>query len=539
MEENKLNVIIVEDEYRIGMLIRKLIDWERLNLNFTHLLNNGEKALEVILEEKPDIVITDIQMPIISGLELIKKAREANMDLEYVVISGYKDFEYAHTALEYGVNSYLLKPIKEDELNNVLERLSNNINKKRKSLEENNKIREKIKLSKKIIDSKILKEIIESDIPIEYDYIKDKYDLSFNFSKYRIVDIKLDYRDYKKADKKQDIITIEETLKIIDAGLSSEKINRITYVDDSLNIFCMINYDINISEEVKEYLNKTLIALEDYLLGFEQYEVSIGIGSEKDEFIELKESYREAVLAVQNRISIGTRTIIFYKSSSYNVFDKFDKDFEKHLSAYINSVKSYDVTQFRKISNEIFNKASTYFSSDFAYLYYYLSNKLIHLFFDNLKDLNESSKELRNYLLNIYLHCYLDIQLKKLIYYQLGNYLEEYKIGLETKYTKPVRDAKKYVEENFSKKITLDEVAAIVDLNPVYLSVVFKKETGHNFSDYILKFKMEKAKEMLKNENETIAAVAAKLGYKDSRYFSKLFLKTVGLKPTVFRRLYS
>ena len=109
----------------------------------------------------------------------------------------------------------------------------------------------------------------------------------------------------------------------------------------------------------------------------------------------------------------------------------------------------------------------------------------------------------------------------------------------EAESVKPIRQARKYMEDHYDEKIVLEDLAEIVGLNPVYFSVLFKKETGINVSAYLLNIRIEKAKEFLCNTNETIAAIGDRVGYKDSRYFSQIFTKQVGVKPALYRKLHS
>ena len=102
----------------------------------------------------------------------------------------------------------------------------------------------------------------------------------------------------------------------------------------------------------------------------------------------------------------------------------------------------------------------------------------------------------------------------------------------------PVRQAKQYVIENYSKQVSLEDVAEAIHLSPAYLSTIFKKETGINFSDFLISCRIEAAKELLKTTDLPIADVASQVGYTDSRYFSKTFTKVVGLKPSTYRKLY-
>lgn len=163
MQDNKWRVLIVDDEYRIAMLIKKLIKWDEIGLECINVVDNGETAYNIIQEENPDIVITDIRMPKINGLDLIKMTKEINNTAKFIVISGYKEFEYAHKALQYGVNDYLLKPINEVELNKVLAKLYNEITDECVKQKEGEQLKKTVTASEQIIKSNLLNNIIEKN----------------------------------------------------------------------------------------------------------------------------------------------------------------------------------------------------------------------------------------------------------------------------------------------------------------------------------------------------------------------------------------
>lgn len=118
-----LKVLIADDEPRVGQLVKHLIHWEELGLSFVDICRDGRTALERIEQEQPEIVITDIRMPVLTGLELVQQVTERFPQTRFVVISGYRYFEYAQKALKYGVEDYLLKPIDEEELNRTLKKI--------------------------------------------------------------------------------------------------------------------------------------------------------------------------------------------------------------------------------------------------------------------------------------------------------------------------------------------------------------------------------------------------------------------------------
>ena len=140
-----LKVLIADDERKVCQLIEKLIDWQALDMQVTATAENGIEALERIKEHHPDIVITDIRMPGYDGLDLIRLGQEINPRMEFIIISGYRHFEYAQTAIRYGVNAYILKPIKKDELTGTLKKLGSKLQKETLQLSYEEQIRQTLK----------------------------------------------------------------------------------------------------------------------------------------------------------------------------------------------------------------------------------------------------------------------------------------------------------------------------------------------------------------------------------------------------------
>ena len=537
MQDKKLKVLIADDEFRIGTLIKTLIKWDELNLELIDIVNNGDEALKVICDRTPDIVITDIQMPRINGLELIAAVSEKQMDIKFIIISGYKDFDYAHKAIQFGVKSYLLKPIDEIELNNTLQKVCSEFSQECRQKEKEEIYSKEITVSKSIIKTNILKNMIERKI-YSSEEIENEYNIIFNAPLFRIIDIKLDYWDFKNIDKKQDKITVERVMSIVEKIISSSISEDLLYAGDFLHIYCLLNYSAEKKENIKNLINNVLLEIEKYLLGFEMYKVTIGIGPEISDFSNVYKSVKYAGKAVNSRIKRGTGRLIYSSNLTYKEGLSISERLGDLKAEYINRIKSYSLEKFGKTLDHIFEKIMLEDRIDFSW-YYDAAEYLIDLFFEQIEDKNEDSIKVKEYLFDIVQHFDSISKMKEFLRKHLTEYLERTYKRLEMKSTKPVREAKNYIDSHFKEKITLESISDIVELNPVYFSVLFKKETGMNFSTYLVDIRTEKAKEMLKNSNETIKAVAENVGYKDVRYFSRLFTKTVGIKPAVFRKLYS
>ena len=169
--------------------------------------------------------------------------------------------------------------------------------------------------------------------------------------------------------------------------------------------------------------------------------------------------------------------------------------------------------------------------------YYGIAEKLADLFFSYLNQ--EEQAEGKNMLLYKCQNCYKFNQLIEILSDTMKDYLDVLQESEKNKSLRPIRQAKEYVEKHFRDKILLEDIAAIVDLNPVYFSTLFKKETNMNFSTYLINVRMEQAKKLLVSSNDTIAAIGDAVGYGDQKYFSQLFKKVVGVKPAIYRRLHS
>jgi len=538
MAEGKWKVMIVDDEFRIGQLIRKLIRWEALFLECVDVLDNGETAYEMILEKRPDIVITDIRMPKINGLELVRMTKEVREDIKFVIISGYKEFEYAHKALQYGVNDYLLKPINEEELNEVMDKITAELAENNAAVWQQAEMKKTVNVSKQIIRRDLLNHIIDKGQPESLAEMEQEYNVKLNAPLYRGIDIKLDYSNLEKTDKKQDRITIDKVLSIVEQHLQACVREELICEKPGLHIYCLFNYEADKVKDIKQHINDILSEIQEYLLGFEQYVVTIGVGTEKSEFASIGASMNEARKAVENRIKLGVGRLIYAEGlDDMEVIDA-EAYLKPHRDGFLAAMEVYSQESLDHIINKIFSPLQLREDIDFS-VYYTITGKLIALFFDNVEMQDKSGDDVKEFLLASINQCYTIVNLKNLLKQNLGEYLETSLKLRETELARPIRQAKKYIKQHYAEKITLEDLAALVDLNPVYFSVLFKKETEMNFSAYLVHVRMEYAKEMLRKGNETIAAVAERVGYKDARYFSQIFARTVGVKPALYRKLHT
>ena len=532
MSEVSRKVLIVDDEKRIGELIRSLIHWEELDLICVGLKTDGEMAWETIREEHPDIVITDIRMPVMSGLEMIRKTREEGIPVDFIVMSGYQEFEYAHTAMQYGVEAYLVKPVDEDELNRCLADIQRRARREIQLQEENRTLREKVQKSEWLLKQNFLRNIIDQ----KETAVEGTVDLKGEI--YRGVDIKLDRIDPRNSNSSQESTTISNVKKII-ADFLQPRVEQLLICDkEYMHIYVLCCYSEEMDRQIGESISNLLLQIKEHLRMMDQFHVTIGIGKAKRTFSEIRFSILEAYIAVCNRNVYGTGRLIWADSVYLGDSAEWAEKELQVRQKILHDVDTLTAEHMPSYIKESYSSRSELEKVNMS-VYYENLDQTIDSFFAHLGAEEESRVKLQKQIRNQIQHCHRAVQLSELLSQFFVQCIESAKMALESQLVRPVRMAQQFVEEHYPEKILLEDVAEVVGLNPVYFSALFKKETSLNFSTYLINFRMEKAKELLTTTNDTISAIAGAVGYPEQKYFSQQFKKVVGVKPVIYRQLHS
>jgi len=533
MTERRLTVLIVDDEFRIGKLIQKLIDWQGLNLECQNVLQDGESALRELTQCPADIVITDIRMPKINGLDLIRTLKEQGCRSCFIVISGYREFEYARQALQYGVENYILKPVNEEDLNNTLRRVREKLLAEDDRMERQQQAQKTADAGTRIIKSDFLRSLIrQADIPPDEHGI-----VRFTGEKFRGIDIKLDYTNGNQIGGKQDGMTAEYIRATVEKIFEPETEEILTCEQEDLHLFCLFNYRAGQSREVRDAINEVLSRIKAYLIGFDQYEATVGVGGEKGDLAGIHGSLEEARRAVCNRMKYGTGRLIYYENMATGDGREILRRVDAAREQLCAAIDVYNLPEVSRLIGAVFEETGSEETDMTAY--YEAAEKRADCFYGYLSEKMDGTDASKSRLLHRMQHCNRLSSLAALFKNEFGGCLNAIRSAIESQSVKPIRQAKQYVDEHYPEKILLEDVAEVVGLNAVYFSALFKKETGMNFSNYLLKVRMEHAKKMLIETNDTILAVASSVGYGDPKYFSQLFQKAVGVKPALYRRMHS
>lgn len=541
-----MNIVIVDDEPLIRQRLTETIAWSSIDCEIIGESENGIDAIDIIYELKPDIVITDIRMPGLSGLELIEKIKPEFPDIKFILLTGYTDFKYAQTAVKLGAFDFVLKPTDEEEILRIVDRAVNEIKKERKSI---SFIGDKNVYSHE--DSELLKEmaflnLIEGN---QQSFVSDSKfkDILNDFnSRYIALCIEIDNFDW--MDEKISCDTFTEIKHNIVSVISR---SNFKYMKDSvclikqntLVLFLLFNNSIPASK-----LNYSCFEIakliSDYLKSIYNFTISIGVSRIFTNVSNIISAYDESARALEYKFYKGFNSIIlisdvplqkeisttfyysFYQSIMEKVLTRNESGLKNELSSLFESI----------ISNKTINE--NYIKT--------LIIQLLNLILFNLKSKNMNVEDLSNDFeieKNI-LRCNTLTEIKTKTAEFFNNLItfisSESNIAIpSSSISRLVEQVIIYVKANISKDISLNSAAQSVYINPAYLCRLVKKETGKNFTEIVLGFRIEKAKELLRDVKYKTYEVGEMVGFAYSRNFSAKFKQQVGVSPTEFRKIRS
>ena len=527
-----VTAIIVDDENKVCQLILKLGEWERLGIEVIDICNNGEEALECIVVHKPDIVIADIRMPVHSGLELVQLAQNKNIYSSFIIISGYKQFDYAQTALKLGVIDYLVKPISKNMLNLALENACNYINEKRLNLTKQSQLEYLQQIEKKQFKEELLSNMISGESVDYSDSLKDKYGLKFDEGLYQAV-----------------IITTNQLRLHKKGSLFPEKVNihikqifqfchDYIVVSKPEGIYCIFNYQ----KKDKSKLQNALRTLYNEIIQMKElygeYELTIGVGSIETSINKVSDSINRAVRAEKSKLFTIKKDIIYLDELTINETSCSDIISTNDLKIYGDYIElfNYDsiVEFFDVLEKNI--KSMVFFNAECLFE---ISNMLTDVLVSKLQIVEKSIMNSIDMMYEKLSQC---TNVHKFIVTLRKTHIDiisqRYNMNISQE-SKPITEAKQYMKEHYMEQLSQDEVSSEVGLSAVYFSKLFRKIENQNYIDYLTEIRIDAAKDFLRNTNTSVKVIASEVGYTDEKYFRKLFKKQTGLKPNEFRKLHS
>ncbi|WP_312652218.1 response regulator [Proteiniclasticum sp.] len=536
-----LKVIIADDEERVCRLIMKLVAWEEVDMEVLAAAHNGIEALELIEKHQPDLIITDIRMPGYDGLELIEKAKELKKDLEFIIISGYGQFEYAQKAIKFGVSDYLLKPIQKTELTDTLLKLGDKIRNNKDRIASSDLKEMRIRSENERRRIQFMQALMAGDTPEEMsgtELFSDQSGFNMDNRCSQILVMKTDFKGSTSTEEKE---ILEDTITIVldEAFKGYNLIDHEIYQEDQYTIL-LLQFP---EEKKEEYLKREKDLIELFKKSIPEYQnrtVTLGLGHITDNLGGILHSFESAMLALEESY-IGGAGKVYYREQlesgeflRRDIVHEFFLSFEKHVSML-------DLEGTRRLLRDLKDRIREE-EKVTGHEVIHLAKEICNLYsFTMLK--NKFSLAESSILMDRFEAGIKHVQSLEEIFIALENKIlqsmTEVIINKKEMLSGPIREAKKYMEDHYMNNLSLDEVSQKVGFSSNYFSALFKKETGVTFIEHLSEIRMNSAKELLKEKDLRIADICEMVGYTDVKYFTRSFIRRTGLKPNEYRKIYA
>ena len=530
-----LKVLIADDEQLICRMIQKMIDWEGKGLELAGMAENGLEVLDKIETLKPDIVITDIRMPGLDGLEMIREAMNRSQQLDFIIISGYRNFEYAHQALTLGVRHYLLKPIDENELSDTLDRIIAERRKTQADEESAEEMKAQRETQRRSVRQHFLNSILRgSSITPEEEELSETELLEFRDARYLAFFVKADWTEEGEI--------AAGLLGILLALIEKEESEwGCEFVNTQVKsgIISVINYPAGAKEAHPEDMEQVFTKCRKEMDKFAGYSVTFGVGTEKDDISKAGETIDEAVKAVKCRIRKGIDRVIYYDPA----LRRADMDALFPAAERAGTRRAVEAVDYEAVKSD-FDMVTERLMEDVRHSpldVFEVIETFTGLILEVLKENGVREAlltEFRGHVDLLMDQSTTEAGMNHRFREEIGSCFRKIIAERRQSGQAPVREAKAYMTQHFAGNPTLEEVAGAVGMSPAYLSTLFKKEVGIGFTDYLTQLRCEEAKRLMRESDESMSLIAEKVGYQDAKYFSRIFRKTVGIKPSEYRRLY-
>ncbi|KKK38833.1 AraC family transcriptional regulator [Mesobacillus campisalis] len=523
-----MKALIVDDEQHVREAIRLLAEWEAQGIAEIYEAKNGEEAIELIQQHKPEIIFTDMKMPKKDGIGLLEWIKEHMPDSKTIVVTGYDDYHYMRKAIHFGSHDYLLKPVDPEILNQTLTNAVKEWNKEEAGRSKEKSSTQLLNEMKPVYRDRMLTKLFTSS-----DIKKEQYEeLGFQSSgKYVTAVVKLSGKMIKNFGHDRDLAyftvlnVINEVLSTEDCGIAFRYLAQ----KGQVAIILWDQFD-----QLEELLRRIYRSLKQAV----KFSCPIAAGPPVCEISSLMDSYAEAneVLLSQNLLDVKEVRV-------YTRGDESEHSLPS-LMAYAPgielAVQAGEESAFDELIEEVTQEMT---KGNFLSL-----RQLLHMEKEYqvicaqwLKRYNlafavqdEAEKQIEPFFDkdgHFHLEQYVDRKKR-----EISIFLES--IRRESKLEKKniIYEIETYLQNNFDRDVKLQEIADQFYISREYISRKFKQEFGENISDYIVKYRIKKAKSLLKNSQLKVFEIANMVGYQDDKYFRKVFKKVEGITPNEYRQ---
>ena len=534
-----LKVLIVDDEAIIREGIAGALNWDELECRIVGEADHGAKALELLRLLEPDIVICDIRMPGIDGVELTKHIREQELDIQVIFVTGYDEFAYASEAVKHNVSDFILKPVDSAVLKQAVGKARDALVKSRRLEQDNERFKAMLETNKPILRENFIKRLAASQLTDRREITDKIRFFEMEAPLYQMVVFEIDnYNEMARRQSEYERLFVSFAVKhAIAEQLARRGRGKGDVVEYDAHRFLLLRGFDGDADPLAD--------IEDMIPYIEQnmnISMSSGLSETFADLADAGHYYKQAHDAIAHKFYLGNSSIIHIGDIQTVADTSCQRSYSTKFRQIVDLIKTGRPGQWSLHLQQLLSHRKSIGSLlDATYETKCAMIEFIVSLVKELEDVGMESFQILadDHVYSRILSCgtldditsYVDQLITKIIDSNTSN--------KNNHYNQVVDQAIAYISSQYDADISLQDVAGHVHVNASYLSRIIKKVTGDNFVDILTKTRIENAKQLLKEVNYKTYEVAAMVGIKDSKYFSSLFKKEVGLTPTEYRNTYS
>ena len=535
----RIKTILVDDEARLRRGVERLVKAQGEDWEIVGSFSSGDECLKLVQEQNLhfDLLITDVKMPGMDGLTLIKQLKQL-ASFHAMVISGFDDFQFLQTAIREGASDYLIKPIDRDDFKIQLEKIQNKIVSHWNDSQYFEEVQHKASQLTHVKQLQLLSEMTKKQDLSQLEWTKD-----FPNGQYLLTYISMDNlssksKSFQKEDWKAWSFALDNICEETTEELSSSFISTWRWKGEDLSYWLLIHVQDATKEE--SFARETIIfadKVKQNIKKFTPFTCSIAVSRKINDLTLLASIKEELLTYIQFRLFLGNNQVITSETIEECKNSKKGSN-SKEIENGINKILlSLDSKDQNKINHEI---------SNFLNMFQTLSSpeeieqslqvfgiRMINYIMKHSQENDEIP--LLNELFGLTKKTGNLLELRNEVYHWIKKVLRIIVRKNEVQHVEYIDIAKKWIIEHLEQNITIQKIATQVYMNPTYFCEYFKNQTGETVLDFVTRARIEKARDLLVNTNLKIYDISQKVGYSDTKYFSKLFKKQYGETPSKYK----
>lgn len=538
-------LVIVDDEPAVLNGLRTYVDWKAHGIELIGTADDGDTGLALIKELKPDIVLTDVQMPSMDGIKMAAEVRALLPTAKIVFISGHNDADYLKSALQMHAADYIFKPVSRKELSVVMGKVTAALDAEKRERDRVKEMQVKLTQSMPLLREKFLLSVVSDNI--DPAHILEKLQFLglplLSANGYIIMVIVIDdVPQVMDSRTEQDKQLLSYTILNIIQELIDEQMRGVTFEKqpgEYVGILLIQQFQAEETEGVQSPEHDLLMLAEsvrDNLRKWLKLSVTIGMGEQVGSLSELPASYKQARGAADQKWYLGKNRILTMDNieSSENLHYRFELEWGERV---LTALKSGDLERLQNELGDIFSLLELNRGQGSRYA----QNVSLHLILQSsqvMLELNGMTEEWEQREMEAWRQVMRQETIQDLLRYtesyllHVCDFVQAKRSGKSSEVIERVR---LLIEERYSENLTVADIAAGVYLSPTYVRLLYKQETGETLFEYLTKVRIDKAKNMLRDPQNKFYEVCYAVGYTDPSHFSKLFKKMTGSTPSAYR----